>query len=968
MCKEINSMGELVNYIDMKYRGKIAYQYIEGGEVVSKTYEEVVHKAKCVSSFLLENSYHRESIGVLGPTSFSWACSYLGVQLSNNIVVPMDPQLFLNDYITIVNRVEMKVIFMSIHYKKLSEELYKNCPSLDRIVIFEEDFKDIDTVSVNSCQICNPNDSGQYMFTSGTTGNRKIVMLSYANIIANLNLETYLFHEGDVAFSVLPSFHCFEIVVGELEILKNGGTICINDKLDNILHNIQLYRPNVLCCVPLIAENLLRNAKKIQRELGIKKAPETMTAEGRREYYSSVIFKAFGGNMRLIVCGGAKIHEEAVRDYEEFGICLVPGYGLTETAATVTTNRPNRVKPASVGTPARRDIYVKIVDGEVLIKGPNVMLGYYNNDEANREVFTEDRWLRTGDLGYIDEDGFLFLTGRKKNLIILDSGENVAPEELESHLMDIPNILNAMVYENKQKIAAVIYATEKMEEINEQIRLFNETLPMYKRIVEVNFLDTQFPMTTSKKVKRDLVLAELEKKNQKAEYEEAETDIQKEVVSAIQNELSVNRKIGINEDYFSLGGDSYNALELAVALKIDAQLIYDYPKLKDLAQKISEVRTLSELNTDKRNDAVNKLIAYESHKELETIGNHILLTGATGFLGAHILKELLQIPNIHITCLARGKERLENTYKYYFHESVLGKVDVINGDITDEHLGLSEEQYHALAEETDMCIHTAAIVHHVGKYEEFQAVNENGTRNIINFCKKGNILLQHSSTYSVSGIGVVPLDPIKEKFNEDVLYIGQYYKENVYVHSKYEAEKLVLEARKEGLDANIFRIGSLSWRTTDKQFQKNAKENGLVNKVLGWNEVGCYVEEMAEFWLDFTPVDECAKALTLLAFKKSANNIYHLFNHKVLRVNDLERIFEKGYEEVSEEEFYKRTKDRMDNKQIANYVFYNSLALRSEPVPMSSSYTVDCLKELGFEWSEVSKEYILEGIEKVVNG
>lgn len=955
-----------MNYIDMKYRGKVAYQYLEGGEVVSKTYEEVVHKAKCVSSFLLENGYLRETIGVLGHTSYSWACSYLGVQLSNNIVVPMDPQLFLNDYITIVNRVNIRVIFMSMHYKELSEELYKNCPSLDRVVIFEEDFKDIDTVSANSCQICNPDDPGQYMFTSGTTGNRKIVMLSYANIMANLNLETNLFHEGEVAFSVLPSFHCFEIVVGELEILKNGGQICINDKLDNILKNIQRYKPTVMCCVPLVAENLLRNAKKIRKELGIQKASDTLTSEERREYYSAVLFKAFGGNIRLIICGGAKIHEEAVRDYEELGICLVPGYGLTETAASVTTNRPNHIKYASVGTPARRDIYVKIVDGEVLIKGPNVMLGYYQNEEANREVFTEDRWLRTGDLGYIDEDGFLFLTGRKKNLIILDSGENVAPEELESHLMDIPNVLNAMVYENQQKIAAVIYAIEGIEEIKQQIRRFNETLPMYKRIVEVSFLDTQFPTTTSKKVKRDLVLAQLEKNRQNEDYQEAVTDCEKELVHAIQNTLSINRKVGINEDYFSLGGDSYNALELAVMLKIDAQVIYDYPKLRDLALKISEVRTLSEQNADMREDSVNELIGYESHKEIEHAGNHILLTGATGFLGAHILKELLQRPGVHVTCLARGEDRLESIYKYYFHESVLDKVTVVNGDITDEHLGMSEDQYHTLAEEIDMCIHTAAIVHHVGKYEEFQAVNENGTRNVVNFCKEGNILLQYTSTYSVSGIGVVPLDPIQEVFDENVLYIGQNYKENVYVHSKYEAEKLVLEARKEGVDANIFRIGSLSWRSTDMQFQKNAKDNGLVNKIVGWNEIGCYVDKMANFWLDFTQVDECAKALTLLALKKSVNNIYHLFNHKVLHVNDLERIFEKEYEKVSEEEFYKRTKDKMDNKQIANYVFYNSLALRSEPVPMNSSYTVNCLKELGFEWGKVGKDYVLEGIKKVM--
>ena len=149
------------------------------------------------------------------------------------------------------------------------------------------------------------------------------------------------------------------------------------------------------------------------------------------------------------------------------------------------------------------------------------------------------------------------------------------------------------------------------------------------------------------------------------------------------------------------------------------------------------------------------------------------------------------------------------------------------------------------------------------------------------------------------------------------------------------------------------------------QFQKNYKDNGLINKVLGWNEIGCYVSRMAEYWLDFTQVDECAKALTLLAFKNSVNNIYHLFNPNVLRVNDLEKIFDKKYEEVSEEEFFTRTKDKMDNKQIANYVFYNTLALRSKPLFMCNRFTVECLKDLGFEWSSLSKEYILEGLKKI---
>lgn len=169
---------------------------------------------------------------------------------------------------------------------------------------------------------------------------------------------------------------------------------------------------------------------------------------------------------------------------------------------------------------------------------------------------------------------------------------------------------------------------------------------------------------------------------------------------------------------------------------------------------------------------------------------------------------------------------------------------------------------------------------------------------------------------------------------------------------------------KEGLAANIYRIGSLSWRTTDKLFQKNAADNGLVNKLIGGNKIACYAHKMSEYWIDFTPVDECARAMILLAYQNKVNNIYHLFNHKVRKISELEEMFGKNYEEVSEEEFYNRIKDRMDDKYIANYAFYHALALKSKPLHMSSEFTVKSLMKLGFEWSEIGKDYIVEGLKK----
>lgn len=967
MNKVIHDIRELVEIMSERYSENIAYEYLQDGQIVQVTYREVAQKAKAVSSFLQTNKYHRAVIGMLGSTSWSWVSAYLGVQISENVVVPIDTQLFLKDYINIVNRVKIRILFMDEKFEQYSNELKKNCPTLEKIIVFGEEFDQINDSS-NDCVIpIRPNELAQYMFTSGSTGESKIVMLSYQNIITTVNSETRHFQsEDEVLLSILPVFHCYEIIIGELGILKIGGKICINDRLENILENMLKFKPTGMYTVPLIAENLLRAAKRVIRDLEMLEPDKNMTMEQRWSYYREVNEKAFGGRLHVLGCGGAKIPAELFQEFDNLGIHFMTGYGMTETAGSVTSNRLHRVKHESVGYPVNKKIEIKIDDGEVLLKGPNVMLGYYNNEEANQKIFTEDGWFRTGDIGHLDDEGFLYITGRKKNLIILDNGKNVSPEELENHLLEIPQVCNAMVYESKKKIAGVIYAKSGFDEIREKIRKLNEKLPAYKRIIEVSFLEEDFPLTSSKKVKRHEVLRILESRKQKENYLEPVSAAEIEVAQAICETLGIKEAVSMNDDYFSLGGDSYNALELSVHLRIQVQLIYDYPRLGDLAKQIEKRRKNNIESVADSDESVNQLIAFDCHKKIPEVGNNVFLTGASGFLGSHILYELLKREQLQITCLVRSKDKLERLFEYYFSEKCPDTVKVVEGDVAKEYLGLAKDEYFNLAHHTDICIHTAANVHHIGKYEEFERINVTGTRNIIKFCKEGNAILQHASTYSVSGIGVVSIEPVQEEFNESLLYIGQNYQENVYVHSKYEAEKAILEARKEGVNANIFRIGSLAWRTTDRVFQNNSDDNGLVNKLYGQNEIGCYTSKMAEYWVDFTQVDDCARAFVLLALQNEVNNIYHLFNHKVKKIYEFESMFEKNYEEVSEEVFYEKIKDRMDNKYIANYAFYHALALKSKSVPIHNNYTVNCLSKLGFVWTEPDKDYIMEGLTKLL--
>ena len=233
-----------------------------------------------------------------------------------------------------------------------------------------------------------------------------------------------------------------------------------------------------------------------------------------------------------------------------------------------------------------------------------------------------------------------------------------------------------------------------------------------------------------------------------------------------------------------------------------------------------------------------------------------------------------------------------------------------------------------------------------------------GTQNVIDFCKEAGAILQHTSTASISGAGTVEQTCSDAKFDEFTLNIGQKYAQNVYIHSKYKAEELVLLARKEGLKANIFRIGNLTWRMADGKFQTNAGDNGFVQRTRGLLKVGVYSESLADYPIDFTPVDECAAAYAALCFHKKVNNIYHLYNPNTYTLESLSRKLLRRIRKVSQSEFDKALKARMDDSDIAVLAFYNSIASVSKNIPISNEFTVNELQKLGFRWSKAGLRYL----------
>ncbi len=974
MSKKLVDLQDFVKEIARLYGERDAYRYLVDDVVMHKTYLELKRDVVAAASWMHKQGWQRKHIGILGGSSYSWIVAFLGIEISDNIVIPLDNMLPKQELSELFKMGDIEVLFISKEFQPMAQSILEGDNPITTVICFEDAIWKtmLQTRSVELPSL-NPEACSEILFTSGTTGISKGVELSQKNIVSNINdIRRMDFAQNvkgnPIVMSVLPIYHTFELTVDNLGVLYCGATVCINDKLENILANMQRFHPAVILIVPTIAEvfykkimESMESGKNKRKAAFAKKCNRTlgkMKIDARRTLYKSVLAK-LGGNLTNIVVGGAALRPEIGEAFEEFGIHMYQGYGLTECAPLVAANYPDNNKYGSVGQPVSY-MKVKIVDQEILVKGDGVMRGYYKNPQATAEAI-RDGWFHTGDLGYQDGDGYLYITGRSKNLIILDNGKNIYPEELEGYIMKVPGVKDVMVYDDNGKISALVLPTRPgdnalAKEIKQGIRKINENLPAYKRITGLDYRAQEFPKTTTLKIKRAEVMEWLKENRKKkaVAYVAPETAEQKRIVLAFEQALG-KRNIGICDDFFELGGDSLAALEAATVIGIQAQDIYEHPTVEQLEQAMlmCEQAASQEEYVD-----VNALIRNNSNLFYPIEPDYILLTGATGFLGAHVLREL-ERRQLNVVCLVRNEERLRPALKNYFpkeYEEFTYKV--IKGDIETPHFGLTEEEYNKLVSRVNMVIHTAANVHHAGHYADLERTNVIGTQNVIDFCKDADAVLQYTSTASVNGAGTVMQSNPEATFNEFNLDIGQNYMQNVYIHSKFKAEERVLLARADGLKANIFRIGNLTWRMKDGKFQKNAQENGFLHRCRGLFKMGMYSQELAAYPIDFTAVDECADAYVRLAMHNYVNNIYNLYNPNVVYLENLCNKMWMKVKRVPREVFEKHLKERIQDKEIAVLSFYNAIASSSKNVPMSNEFTVNELKKLGFKWSKINLRYL----------
>lgn len=978
MNKMLTDLQEFVSEINKAYKDKTAYRYIQYDSIVEKTFSELSRDCFAMATWLMDAGCRGEKVAIIGGTSYPWIVTFLASAISGNVVVPIDKLLPKEEILGLITRGEARMVFVAEEFepwikdiKEIDDE-YK-----DRREIYSLSgtmYREMLRTERGKLPKVKPEDPCLLLFTSGTTGAGKGVLISHKNVVSNINEIYRMGYDKEVpgepvVMSVLPIYHTFELTVGNLGILYTGTTICINDKLENVVANLKRFSPSVMVVVPAIAEMFYKKImeavsspkykKKIKFAKRVDGALNKLNIDAKRSLYKP-IYDAFGGKLHTIVVGGSALRPEIAETLDGFGFRVYQGYGMTECAPLIAANCPGSDRIGSVGKPASY-MNVRIKNEEIQLKGDAVMLEYYKNPEENEAAFDEG-WFKTGDLGYIDKDGYLYITGRAKNLIILDNGKNIYPEEIEGYLMKISGVKDAFVYEDSGKISALI-VPESMRDttirvIKNGIREMNDKLPPYKKVVGLDFRPGDLPKTTTLKTKRNEVMAWLKNKKEerKKDYVAPSTAEQKRLCDAMEQVLRISN-VGIKDDFFERGGDSLSALEYATIIGVQAQDIYEFPTVEMLEEMLLNGSSQEKKKEEEKVD-VNSLIRHNSNLFYEADPQYVLLTGATGFLGAHILRELLR-RNLHVVCLVRNIDKLKPTLKTYFpKEYEKFSYKVVKGDIELDKFGLTESEYEILAKKIDMVFHVAANVHHAGHYEDFERSNVIGTQHVIDFCKAAGAVLQHTSTASVNGAGTVAQSNSDAKFDEFCLDIGQNYEQNVYIHSKYKSEERVLLAREAGLKANIFRIGNLTWRKSDGMFQKNASDNGFLERFKGLLKIKMYSKELAEYPIDFTPVDECAEAYVLLAMNHHVNNIYNLYNPNVYNLDALCKKFMLSAKRVPREVFEMSLKEQIADKGVMVLSFYNAIASASKNVPISNEYTTAELEKLGFRWSKIGLSYL----------
>lgn len=475
---------------------------VKKDEIGAKTYTQLKNDSESFSKVLISLGEQGSHIAITGMTSYEWIVSYLGTVNSESVAVPLDVSLPADELCQLINRADATVLVFDEIRKDVASLAMENCPKLKHIISMQKETGDDkiksfwELVKENEGSFDHmpkPDSLCTIMFTSGTTGKSKGVMLTHQNMAENATCLDMKLPPRNVILSVLPIHHAYCLSMDILKGISLGSVICINDSLMRVAKNIKLFKPNMILMVPLMIETI---AKKLEEA---KMLPAKIVKK-----------KVFGDQFNTICSGGAYLNPSLIDLFERYGITILQGYGMTECSPVISTNIPWKIKRDSVGK-LMPNCKAKVVDGELWVSGSSVMQGYYKMPDETAEAL-KDGWLVTGDLAYVDDEGYIFLTGRKKNLIITKNGENVSPEEIENKIGENRLVSEILVRESEGFIEAEIFPDmeyvqkKKVKDIptalQEIIDEYNKTVPPYKKVYRLKVRETEFEKTQTKKIKR----------------------------------------------------------------------------------------------------------------------------------------------------------------------------------------------------------------------------------------------------------------------------------------------------------------------------------------------------------------------------------------------------------------------------------------------------------------------------------
>ncbi len=951
-------------------------------EDISFTYRELNEKANQLAHYLRSNGIKNDNIvGIMLNRSPELIISMLAILKSGAAYLPIDPTYPENRINYIISDSNIDTLITS---SNLNNEFIEVNNTISADLTNTDIFSNNNTENLSNINI--PEDTAYVIYTSGSTGNPKGVSISHKNV--NNFIATVSRKINFLGNIVSVTTFCFDIFVLEsLLPLQIGQTVVLaSDEEQNSPQKL-----NTLC--------MKYNVSMLQT------TPSKMSL---LLYDTSLEFIK---NLKVVMVGGEPFPSNLLELLKSIATAKIYNmYGPTETTVWSTIKELSNTDTITIGKPiGNTQVYILDSDnnlvpigvpGSLYIGGDGVSKGYLHKPELTSEKFINNPFIdndviyNTGDLARWTTDGEIICLGRSDFQVKL-RGLRIELEEIENNIENFPNISKAIVCIKtdsfgRQFICAYFTATTKVSV--PKLRAFlNNYLPSYMIPSYYSQLSS-FTYTPNGKIDRKKLPEPVFNTSSK-ELIAPSTETEKKLSEIFEKLLKIS-PISVDDNFFEIGGDSLLALKLQIELlklgfSIPFADIYKYNSVRQLATHMDSLNSSTNiakiLNADDFKD-IDKLLNsdiqnVEISNTVVNIGN-VLLTGATGFLGAHILSYIIDNSPFSVYCLIRQNslsdttQKLLNRLNYYFgskYDALINKrIFVVTADIVKNKLDIDKNTEELLNKNISCVINSAANVKHYGSYETFEDINVTGVKNLVDFCNTYHKKFVQISTISVSGNSLFDLGNNKNNFAEDRyfsendLYIGQSL-ENVYIRSKFFAEKLILDnVINNNLDAFILRVGNITNRSYDGKFQPNAEENAFSNRIKAFLELGVLPDYLKDIYVEFSPVDDIARAVIQSIEHINNLHVLHIYNQNHIYLSNLLNMIPNNRVQFINDSDFKNILDKKLNNEKTQYSLSflvndlndSKVLTYNSSIKIKNDFSRKLLDTIGFKWSNIGKQYI----------